>query len=175
MVRTELEKNRIAGAIVGQANTLTAADAFIYSHGKFTDIGTLGGSFAEAIAVNNNGTVAGQSFVAGDAATHAFVYRSGKLTDIDPNNSLGGSAAVSVNDYGAIVVQGGLDLPSTEPFSGFLYSKGRLVDLNSLIDPNSGWSIDFAFQINNNGVIIGSGTLNGVVRSFVMTPTVPEL
>lgn len=50
-----------------------------------------------------------------------------------------------------------------------------VIDLNSLIDPTSGWSLEFARDINSAGQIIGTGTLNGLTRGFMLNPTVaPE-
>jgi len=34
-------------------------------------------------------------------------------------------------------------------------------DLNALIPANSGWTLNWAFAINDNGQITGSGTING--------------
>jgi len=45
-----------------------------------------------------------------------------------------------------------------------------MVDLNSLIDPGSGWNLKFASDINDKGQITGSGTLNGSERGFRLDP-----
>jgi hypothetical protein len=52
-------------------------------------------------------------------------------------------------------------------------SSGGVVDLNTLIDPNSGWELDGAYDINNQGYIVGSGKLNGQLSNFLLKP-VPE-
>lgn len=57
---------------------------------------------------------------------------------------------------------------------------GSVVDLNSLIDPNSGWSLNFANSISDTGWIAGeglfdpdgAGSIQPYVRGFVMR--VPE-
>jgi probable HAF family extracellular repeat protein len=52
----------------------------------------------------------------------------------------------------------------------FLYSGGMMSDLNSLIDPLSGWSLRLAYDINNSGQITGLGDIGGQSRAFLLTP-----
>lgn len=50
-----------------------------------------------------------------------------------------------------------------------------MFDLNALIDPNSGWNLESARDINSAGQIVGTGTFNGMTRGFILNPTVvPE-
>jgi hypothetical protein len=44
-------------------------------------------------------------------------------------------------------------------------------DLNTLIDPALGWTLQFARDVNATGQISGSGTANGLVRGFLLTPS----
>ena len=44
-------------------------------------------------------------------------------------------------------------------------------DLNDLVDPAGGWVISFARDINDSGQIVGSGTINGLARGFLLTPS----
>ncbi|MBS1703600.1 MAG: PEP-CTERM sorting domain-containing protein [Armatimonadetes bacterium] len=48
-----------------------------------------------------------------------------------------------------------------------------LLDLNSLISANTGWVLQDATDVNENGYIIGTGTYNGVQSNFLLRP-VPE-
>jgi hypothetical protein len=48
-----------------------------------------------------------------------------------------------------------------------------MIDLNSLLPDNSGWQLEDATAINNNGVIVGDGTYNGQERAFILYTT-PE-
>ncbi len=54
---------------------------------------------------------------------------------------------------------------------GFLYSKGTLTELRTLVDPALGWQIDHARSINDAGQIVGDGLHNGVRHAYLLTPT----
>jgi probable HAF family extracellular repeat protein len=61
-------------------------------HYTVTDLGSLGGTFSEAVGVNNRGSVAGSSLLPGDAVVHAFFWRKGVTTDL---GTLGGPNSVA--------------------------------------------------------------------------------
>ena len=76
------------GQIVGVTRAptdITVQHAFSRTAaGVVTDIGTLGGTFGAAYAVNTNGAVVGTSTIAGDAETHAFYWTAaGGLLDLE--------------------------------------------------------------------------------------------
>ena len=50
---------------------------------------------------------------------------------------------------------------------------GAMVDLNTLIDPASGWELLEAHGINDSGQIAGHGMIGGQTHAFLLTPT-PE-
>lgn len=67
----------------------------------------------------------------------------------------GNSTATGINNQGQVVgyyvhVSSGFIHP-------FLYSKGKMVDLNSLLPTNSTWLLDMTVVINNSGQIAGNG------------------
>ena len=73
--------------------------------GVMTDIGTLGGTYGAAYAVNASGAVVGSSTIANDAETHAFLWTAaGGLLDL---STLGGtdSFGVGLNDNGLVIGQ----------------------------------------------------------------------
>jgi probable HAF family extracellular repeat protein len=55
----------------------------IYREGVETDLGTLGGTTSEAFGIDHKGDAVGSAEIAGDAATHAFIYRRGQMTDLN--------------------------------------------------------------------------------------------
>lgn len=76
---------------------VTGMDEF----GRVTDLGTLGGNYSSASAVNDRGDVVGESRTA-DGQIHAFLWRGGRMTDL---GTLGGdrSSAAAVYNLGKIV------------------------------------------------------------------------
>ncbi len=75
-------------------------------------LGTLGGSFSVARAINNRGDIVGGSLEAEDGNVHAFLFSNGKLQDLNRlvNNLAGWELvqAVGINDLGQIVGIGSL-------------------------------------------------------------------
>jgi probable HAF family extracellular repeat protein len=55
----------------------------------------------------------------------------------------------------------------------FLWENGRIQDLQALI-PADNWLLYSANGISDNGLIVGEGLHNGVVRGFLLTPTAPN-
>jgi probable HAF family extracellular repeat protein len=148
----------------------TTSHAFIFTPGAgMQDIGSLGGSYSVGNSINNSGQVTGSSYTTGDATTHAFIYTPGKGTiDI---GTLGGSYIYSygngINNSGQVV---GYCESTTGPTLAFLYSGEKMINLNTLLSPSSGWTLEDATGINNLGQIAGWGMINGEIHAFVMTP-----
>jgi probable HAF family extracellular repeat protein len=96
------------GRIVGFSDTADGQrHAFLLTKGAgMRDLGTLGGSFSEARAINRSGTI-----VVGDSTTatgelHGFVYANGRMVDLNDLISPAGAGrlidAQDVNDAGQI-------------------------------------------------------------------------
>jgi hypothetical protein len=51
--------------------------------------------------------------------------------------------------------------------------QGGLTDLNTLIAQGTGWELAEAYDINENGYIVGTGKFNGVYSNYMLKP-VPE-
>ena len=161
-----------SGQIVGDSGTAGGAPhGFLYSGSTMTDLGTLGGGYVYTRDINSSGQVVGHSAIDHSASItyHAFLYSS-SMIDL---GTLGGkqSFASGINDIGQVVgsanVQNGA-------LHAFLYSGSTMTDLNSLIDPASGWILESASVINGSGQIVGMGSYNGApYHAFLLTP-IPE-
>lgn len=88
-------------------------EAFLELRGTRMHLGTLGGSFSIARGINNRGEIVGGSLIQGDDEFHGFVYRNGKLTNlnelIDPGSGWQVVQAVSISDQGEIIGVGSSD------------------------------------------------------------------
>lgn len=87
--------------VVGGADLATGErHAFLWRHGVMRDLGTLGGNFSEATAVNKTG-----STIVGNSDGHGFVYRGGRMVDLNELIEPGIGTIVNaqdVNDSGQI-------------------------------------------------------------------------
>jgi probable HAF family extracellular repeat protein len=125
------------------------ARAFLYNGKTETALGTLGGEFSQALAVNRCGQVTGWSGRA-DGLAHAFLY-DGALHDL---GTLGGSqsSGEAINDCGKVT---GWAVTAGNQTHAFLYDGTTMRDLGSL-----GGS-SFGAAINNVGQIVGQSFLSG--------------
>jgi probable HAF family extracellular repeat protein len=100
-----------AGQVTGNAtNAAGYSWAFLYQSGLLTPLGTLGGSASYGYGINQSGSTVGYSWISGDTATAAFVYRDGTMRNLNDLIELGSGwdlqAAYGINDLGQIVGTG---------------------------------------------------------------------
>jgi len=157
-----------AGHIAGSYRTDDATRSFIYRDGDIVDVGTLGGDFALASALNDDDQVVGDSTVAsGDA--HAFRWSCGKMRDL---GTLGGtySNGFAINRSGHVTGQA---VTTAGEYHPFVFSHGVMTDL---ILPEGGFQ-GLGTAINASGQVTGVyQLLTGdpfapyVFRGFIATP-----
>lgn len=141
-----------AGKIVGQSyvsNINPNDHAFLYSNGKMTDLGTLGGSQSSAFGINNGGQVVGWADTA-SGNQRAFIDTNGKMLSL---GSLGGNSyAYSINDNSQVV---GYSFVNGNVQRAFIYASGVMTAIGTL-GGNS-----YADEINNSGQVVGWSSLAG--------------
>ena len=167
-----------AGQVVGtgsiQGNSL---HAFLYQNGKTSDLGTLGGDQSAAEAINKTGEIVGEADTPlkdsqGNARSHAYVVVDGKMTDVGTSFA-GNSQAEAVNASGQVVgyFEAGTRADGSVNQRAFLYSSGKMYDLNALLGTDSGWTISDASGINDKGQIAATGTdVLGRQRALLLDP-----
>jgi len=134
------------------------------------DLGTLGGSNSWAYGINTSGQVVGYSDTS-SGEYHAFLYDESATLKLQDLGTLGGnSAAWDVNDSSQVV---GYSYTSAGAKHAFLKESGQpMIDLNTLIPADSGWTIRDAKAINNEGQIAATGDKEGVGQhALLLSPT----
>ncbi|WP_051971875.1 hypothetical protein [Massilia sp. 9096] len=131
--------------------------AFLYNGSTSVDLGTLGGAYARALAVNYCGHVTGWSGRA-DGTAHAFFY-DGAMHDL---GTLGGgySFGNAINSCGKIA--GWATTPAGQTHA-FYYDGKTMRDLGSFGGDS------FALDSNTAGLVVGYsyGPANGWYHAFV--------
>lgn len=128
----------------------TGTRAFTRLGGIDIDLGTLGGSFATASAINSAGHIVGFSALDDNSTwlAHAFLYADGVMHDLGtivPDASL--SEATAINDANQIAGHGWVQ----GSHHAFLYEDGIMQDLGTL-----GGRRSFAHGLNNLGQVVGN-------------------
>lgn len=161
------------GWIVGTGSN----SGFLYDGETITVLGNLGRTYSWAHDINNNGQIVGMSYAETVGVHHAFLYDStlaDPLTSLGTlrNNDSGRSAAYAINDSGQIV---GKSQDASFVYHAFLYDDRGMLDLNDLIDPDSGWVLTEARDINSSGQIVGYGYNGaGEKHAYLLTPIVTK-
>ncbi len=157
-----------SGQVVGYANVLTSSGsttthAFLDSGGVMTDLGA--GDASKALGINDAGQVIGVW------SSGYYVESHGVFTNLI-------ALPTGINDNGDVVgyTQDGRGYQS-DPY---LYTQGKMIDLNSILPAGSGWTLTNAAAINNHDQIVGAGTYQGHQEAYLLSvngssPTIPTI
>lgn len=173
------------GVIVGYSTAGPDGDepapmlAVIWEEGELTELPSLGGADAMAYDVNDDGVVVGASttgegeFFYG-VGTHAVIWEDGEATDLETLEDGERSSAEAINSDGVIVGMSAVEPGESTGEEGenhaTIWIDGEIFDLNELIPADSEWVLEWAYDINDEGVIVGSGWLDGERRGFMLVP-----
>jgi len=156
-------------------NNLLPVHALLWEKGKAIDLGNLGGQTGQAggniaFGINNQGEVVGNSDLPGDTTFHAFLWtRTTRMQDLGTLSGDVASLSISINDAGTIV---GASLDASFNPRAFLWEKGMMTDLNTLIAGDSPLYLLTGCSINSRGEITGLGmTSAGEIHTYLASPT----
>jgi uncharacterized repeat protein (TIGR01451 family) len=135
--------------------------------GALIDLGTLGSPGVQAI--NNAQQVTGNTVGGG------FLAQSGQvLTLLPPMGGFPVSMAADIDDDGTVVGSSIDSRPTVTVAVATLWAPGQPpINLNTLIDPTSGWELTSASAIRQ-GSVVGLGRLHGQRRAYLLTPIPAE-
>ncbi|MBI5384695.1 MAG: hypothetical protein HZA90_08385 [Verrucomicrobia bacterium] len=154
-----------AGWVVGQAPPW---NAFLYRD----DQGVINLGPGAANAINNHGVVVGEWWGLPSVDYSAVVWANGQARLL---GTFGGdiSSASAINNRNQVV---GLSQRSDGSQVGFIWTEEEgMLDLNSLVDTNSGWQWIGANDINENGWIAGDGWYQNKRQACLLIPILPKL
>ena len=161
---------------ISKKTTQSFSHAFLYTNGKMVDLGTPSGTTAsQANAINGNGQIVGVFYFSGLPA-HAALYSNGAWTDLGAYPGASATEATGINNTGQIVGTAFFPQVSYEPpipgkHVPFIVSSGVLVDLNTLISANTGFTLTDAVGINSSGQILcDAKSSSGATHAVLLTP-----
>lgn len=155
------------GQIVGETavggSPLAPIRPFLYERGVMSDLGSFGGFIASAVAINEDGWIAGFSTDEREDV-HLFLVEAGIMRDL---GNFGGFIAPRAMNNSAQIIGIAEDRASSFPF---ITIDGVLSKFETLLDPAAGWRIDAVYGINDRGQVVGTGCNGALCGGLLLTP-----
>jgi probable HAF family extracellular repeat protein len=156
-----------AGEVVGYADSPGGSikHVILYKGGSLADLGTLSGRSTSAQAINDSEQIVGYAETASSSLV-AFLYQNGSFQSLGTQGRIS-TLALAINNLGQIVGNA-IDAAGSH---AVLFSGGKAIDLDSLLPINSGWTLNDARGINDQGQIVGYGTNpQGQQHAYLLSP-----
>jgi probable HAF family extracellular repeat protein len=168
--------------IVGTAGPLGALHALLWEDGSIQDLGGFSSWGTTAAGINDAGTVVGVTYVepqTGAFLSNPYIYtKDGGLIDIATSDcpagwdALGGGSAINNNNQ-VVGFVGCINIHTLQAptVPGVWDATQGWQDLNTLIPPDSGWTLYGAYALNDQGEIVGYGkNPDGQTHAFLLSP-----
>jgi uncharacterized membrane protein len=155
--------------VVGGAfdNSSSHYAAFVWKGtGNIIFLPDLNGIENSARAINNQNLIVGYVLDPNTNNWQAVYWENDILNIIEMPAGVTASYAYDINSSNEIV---GV-YSSSGIYTGFIFKDGERMDLEDLLPPNSGWTIQGAYVINDNGAVLALGKKNGVSKNCILIP-----
>ena len=133
-----------------------------------------------ALAIDNSNNVVGQIGTGTAGAQYAFIAKSAGETVpfatacVNLGTLAGDTSSIAWSVANGNVV--GQSVNSSGAGRAVLWAGGTaggILDLNTAIPSATGWNLNCAYAVSDNGYIVGSGTIGGQTDGFLLTPALP--
>ncbi len=139
-------------------------NAAIWRNNLMTKLNTI--RHGEARSMNDEGLVAGWA-EDGSRVGRAFLRRAdGSITKLGVLSGFVHSKAGDINRHGTVV--GKCATKDGGRSAAFLWTKGKMYDVNSLVGDTQGWLVEDAVAINDRGEILVTGSRQGRTAIFLL-------
>jgi probable HAF family extracellular repeat protein len=174
-MRNRYEVDESAGVAFVLATGFAIATTY-----RLTDLGTLGGTLSNGVAINDSGQVTGYSSTADDEEFHAFLWNGTTMQDL---GTLGGTSSqgAAINASGQVT---GQSSTANLENHAFLWDGTTLQKLDALVDPADPLQpyvhLMDGVDINDRGQILATGVdrrTSGETHAYLVSPvqvTLPD-